>query len=115
MVDKRISELDPAGPLTGDELVELVQQVDSKLDNVRSPLRDIVEQLALQGPQGSGPQAIPACKVSRDRKENRDHKASKDQKARKESRDLRGSRGPAGPPGTQGPAGAERCAWYRWR
>ncbi len=52
MGDKRISELDPAGPLTGDELVELVQQTGDKLGNVRSTLHDVVEQLALRGPQG---------------------------------------------------------------
>src|SRR4051794_8020851 len=57
MVDKRISELDPAGPLTGSELVELVQDVGGQLDSVQSPLQDIVQQLALQGPQGDpGPQ-----------------------------------------------------------
>ena len=55
MANKRITELDPAGPLTGDELVELVQQIGSELDNVQSPLRDIVQQLALQGPQGARP------------------------------------------------------------
>ncbi len=56
MVDKRISELDPAGPLTGNELVELVQDVGGQLDSVQSPLQDIVQQLALQGPQGqAGP------------------------------------------------------------
>jgi hypothetical protein len=79
MTDKRISELDPAGPLTGDELVELVQEVGNKLDNVRAPLRDIVEQLALQGPQGlpgpPGPQG---------------------------EQGLQGEQGPQGEPGLQG-------------
>src|SRR5262245_50211008 len=52
MVDKRISELDPAGPLTGNELVELAQQVGGELESVQTPLRAIVQQLAQQGPQG---------------------------------------------------------------
>ena len=60
MADKRISELDPAGPLTGNELVELAQQVGSELESVQAPLQAVVEQLALQGPQGpqgdDGPQ-----------------------------------------------------------
>jgi hypothetical protein len=53
MVDKRISELDPAGPLTGDELVELAQQAGAELESVQAPLQAIVQQLALQGPQGA--------------------------------------------------------------
>ena len=102
MVDKRISELDPAGPLTGDELVELVQEVGSKLDNVRSPLRDIVEQLALQGPQGlqgePGRKAIPGRRTRR----------------------PQGEPGPAGIEGRRPcrytrTRGCQRCAWYRWR
>jgi hypothetical protein len=57
MVDKRISELDAAGPLTGNELVELAQQVNGELASVQTPLQAIVQQLALQGPQGDeGPQ-----------------------------------------------------------
>jgi hypothetical protein len=60
MVDKRISELEPAGPLTGNELVEIAQQVGSELESVQAPLQAIVQQLALQGPQGpqgdDGPQ-----------------------------------------------------------
>ena len=38
MANKRITELDPAGPLTGDELIELVQQTGGGLGNVRTPL-----------------------------------------------------------------------------
>src|SRR3954468_3901641 len=57
MVDKRISELDAAGPLTGGELVELSQDVGGELASVQAPLQAIVQQLALQGPQGDdGPQ-----------------------------------------------------------
>src|SRR6476659_926579 len=60
MVDKRISELDAAGPLTGDELVELSQEVGGELESVQTPLQAIVQQLALQGPQGDdGPQGLP--------------------------------------------------------
>ena len=59
MVDKRISELDAAGPLTGDELVELSQEVGGELESVQAPLQAIVQQLALQGPQGDdGPQGL---------------------------------------------------------
>ena len=59
MVDKRISELDAAGPLTGDELVELSQDVGGELESVQAPLQAIVQQLALQGPQGDdGPQGL---------------------------------------------------------
>lgn len=57
MIDKRISELDPAGTLTGDELLELSQEVGGELTSVQAPLQAIVQQLALQGPPGDdGPQ-----------------------------------------------------------
>lgn len=63
MANKRITDLDPAGPLTGNELVELTQQVGGQLGSVKAPLRGIVEQLALQGPQGpqgaQGPEGTP--------------------------------------------------------
>ena len=77
MVDKRITELDPAGPLTGNELVELVQQVGSELDNVQAPLHAIVDQLALQGPPGAQGQ-----------------------------QGLQGVQGAAGPTGSQGAQGS---------
>src|SRR5205823_5992805 len=53
MADKRISELDPAGPLTGNELIELAQQVGSELESVQAPLQSVAQQLALQGPEGT--------------------------------------------------------------
>ena len=78
MANKRITELDPAGPLTGDELIEVVQETGNGLDNVRTPLLAVVEQLALQGPQGEpGPQG------------------------------LQGAAGPQGPQGEQGELGAQ--------
>jgi len=84
MASKRITELDPAGPLTGAELVELVQSSGSGLGNVQAPLTEIVQQLALQGPQGEpGPQGQTG------------------------PQGLQGSQGEPGVPGPQGAAGPQ--------
>ncbi len=103
MVDKRIAELDPAGPLTGDELVELVQQIGSKLDNVRSPLRDVVEQLALQGPEGTCPQGDPGVQGEPG---PQGEPGSQGQQGPEGPQGEPGPAGIQGPAGTQGPAGA---------
>src|SRR4051794_27664334 len=88
MADKRISELDPAGPLTGEELVELSQATGGELASVQTPLAAIVHQLAFQGPQGdpgpagdTGPTG-PMGDVG-----------------------ATGATGPIGPAGAQGPTG----------
>jgi len=99
MADKRISELDPAGLLTGDELVELVQQAGSKLDNVRSPLREIVEQLSLQGPQGLPGEPGPQGESGPQGPQGLQGQQGEPGPA--------GIQGSAGPSGTQGPAGAD--------
>jgi len=88
MANKRITELDPAGPLTGVELVELVQSSESGLGNVQAPLIDIVQQLAMQGPQGEqglpGPQGVAGPQGIQG---------------------PAGEQGPAGPPGADGAPG----------
>jgi len=93
MANKRITELNPAGPLTGDELVELVQPSGSGLANVQAPLTDIVQQLALQGPQGEpGPQGETGLQGW---------------SGPQGEQGVAGLQGVAGPQGVQGPAGEQ--------
>ncbi len=114
MGDKRISELDPAGPLTGDELVELVQQAGDKLGNVRSTLHDVVEQLALRGPQGlpgpSGPQGEqgpPGEPGPQGAVGPPGDEGLQGQPGPPGPQGIQGPSGPQGDPGTQGPAGPQ--------
>jgi hypothetical protein len=96
VANKRITELDPAGPLTGDELVEVVQQIGSGLGNVRTPLLAIVQQLALQGPQGELGPAGAQGEVG-----------PQGPQGELGPTGPQGDPGPQGPQGAQGPAGPD--------
>jgi hypothetical protein len=111
MANKRITELDPAGPLTGDELIELVQQSGSALDNVRTPLLAVVEQLALQGPQGDpgpqGPQGAPGPQGPQGDQGDPGPQGDPGLQGPQGPAGDQGPPGAAGPQGLQGPAGAD--------
>lgn len=109
MANKRITELDPAGPLTGDELIEVVQETGNGLDNVRTPLLALVEQLALQGPQGEagpqGPQGTPGAQGLQGEQGGPGPQGIQGLQGEQGTPGEQGLQGPAGPEGPQGPAG----------
>jgi hypothetical protein len=114
LANKRITELDPAGPLTGDELIEVVQQTGSGLDNVRTPVLAVVEQLALQGPQGEtgppgevGPQGPQGSQGLQGEPGSQGAPGPQGDVGPQGAQGLQGLQGPQGLPGPQGPTGAQ--------
>lgn len=117
MANKRITELDLAEPLTGEELVELVQQTGSGLGNVRTPLLAVVEQLALQGPQGEpgppgdiGPQGPQGLQGELGPPGPQGDVGPQGDQGPQGPEGPQGQSGPQGPAGPQGPQGEQGSA-----